>query len=79
VSTGVSKETLALFHRGLFWDAMASYILERRTKAADAALDALSWDDVQQKKGAYAELGVLKRLQADVEKDFRETKTAKES
>lgn len=79
MSTGASRETLARFHRGEFWEALADFILERQTKNANTAINCNTWDEVVQCKGAHAELGVLRRLQADVDNFVREGKTSKET
>lgn len=80
MSTGASKETLARFHRGEFWEALDDFILERQTKNANHAINCATWDGVVSCKGAHAELGVLKRLKADVDDTFvRDSKTSKET
>lgn len=79
MSTGASRETLARFHRGEFWEALDDYILERQTKNASHAINCTTWDGVVQCKGAHAELSVLKRLQGDLDNFVRESKTPKES
>lgn len=63
----ISEATKAKFISGDFWEALADYSRERRDSAADGALAATSWEEVQQKKGAHDELLKLARLKNEVD------------
>ena len=62
MSTGASKETLAYFVRGQFWEGIVAFCNERERLAQKASLASATWDDANRAKGSAAEIGVLRRL-----------------
>lgn len=67
MTTGASKEVLAKFAQGEFWDGLRMFLREREANAGRLALSAMSWEDVVKLKGKVEECTLLARLEKDVQ------------